>query len=71
MSKISTLRNVSLREIQFFELKIEHLRENEFSKETILNCLLGAQMGWINEIKNAKKSRDTANLSERKVTDLR
>ena len=71
MSKISTLRNVSLREIEFFELKIEHLRENEFLRETILNCLLGAQMGWINEIKNAKKSRDTANLSERKVTDLR
>ena len=40
--------------------KFEYLRENEFLRETILNCLPGAQMGWINEIKKAEKSRDTA-----------
>ena len=41
----------------------EYLRENEFFSETILDCLSGTQMGWINEEeKNAKKSRDTASL---------
>ena len=40
----------------------EYLRENEFFSETILDCLSGTQMGWINEKKNAKKSRDTASL---------
>ena len=40
-----------------------YIRENEFLRETILICLSGAQMGWINEIKNAKKFRDTATLS--------
>ena len=39
----------------------EYLCENEFFSETILDCLSGTQMGWINE-KNAKKSRDTASL---------
>ena len=41
----------------------EYLRENEFFSETILDCLSGTQMGWINEKKNAKKSRDTASLN--------
>ena len=40
--------------------KIKQLRENEFWRETILTCLSGAQMGWINKIKNCKKSRNTA-----------
>ena len=42
----------------------EYLRENEFFSETILDCLSGTQMGWINEKKNAKKSRDTASLKK-------
>ena len=32
------------------------------NKKLNLTCLSGAQMGWINEIKNAKRSRDTATL---------
>ena len=32
----------------------EYLRENEFFSETILECLSGTQMGWINE-KNYQK----------------
>ena len=39
------------------------IRENEFLSKTILACLLGAQMDSIHEIKNAKKSRDTAPLN--------
>ena len=38
------------------------LCENEFLSKTILACLSGAQMALIHEIKNAKKSRDTAPL---------
>ena len=41
----------------------EYLRENEFLSKTILACLSGAQMGSIHEIKNGKKSRDTAPLT--------
>ena len=40
----------------------EYLRENEFLSKTILACLSGAQMASIHEIKNGKKSRDTAPL---------
>ena len=40
----------------------EYLRENEFLSKTILVCLSGAQMASIHEIKNAKKSHDTAPL---------
>ena len=40
----------------------EYLRENEFLSKTILACFLGAQMASIHEIKNDKKSRDTAPL---------
>ena len=29
-------------------LKFEYLCENDFLRETILTCLSGAQMGWIN-----------------------
>ena len=43
--------------------KFKYLREYEFLRETILTCLLGAQMEWINEFKKCqKKSRDTATL---------
>ena len=45
-------------------LFLEYLRENEFLRETNLTCLSGAQMGWINEIKDAKKSHDTATLKQ-------
>ena len=41
----------------------EFLRENKLLSKTILACLSGAQMASIHEIKNAKKSRDTAPLS--------
>ena len=34
--------------------KFEDLRENEFLRENICTCISGAQMGWINEIENAK-----------------
>ena len=37
----------------------EYLHENELLRETISPFLSGAQMGWINEIKNAQTSRDT------------
>ena len=40
----------------------EFLCENELLSKTILACLSGAQMASIHEIKNAKKSRDTAPL---------
>ena len=46
--------------ISDFHLKFEYLQENEFLRENILTCLLGAKMGLNHEIKNAKKSRDTA-----------
>ena len=42
--------------------KFEYLCENEFLREIILTCLSEAHMLWIHEIKNAKKSRDTATL---------
>ena len=42
----------------------EFLRENELLSKTILACLSGAQMASIHEIKNAKKSRDTAPLND-------
>ena len=45
----------------------EYLRENEHFSKTILACLSGAQVDWIHE-KNAKKSRDSATLKERKKT---
>ena len=38
------------------------IKQNEFWRETILTYLSGAQMGWISELKNAKKSRDIATL---------
>ena len=40
----------------------EYLCENEFLRETILTCLLGAQVVWFMK-KNARKSRDTATLN--------
>ena len=40
----------------FLNFKLVYLRENEFLSETVLACLFGAQMGSINEIKNAKKN---------------
>ena len=40
----------------------EYLRENEFLSKTILACISRAQMASIHEIKNDKKSRDTAPL---------
>ena len=43
-------------ELNFSNKKLEYLRENEFLRKTILTCLLGAQVGWSNEIKNAKKN---------------
>ena len=43
--------------------KFEYLRENELLRKIILACLLGAQMGSINEKKlRFRKSRDTAPL---------
>ena len=30
-------------------VKFERIRENEFLRETIVTCLLGAHMGWIHE----------------------
>ena len=55
--------------LDFLDISISRLcavwycaESNNFS-ETILECFSGAQMGWINEKKNAKKSRDTASLS--------
>ena len=41
----------------------EFLRQNEHVSKSILACLSGAQMASIHEIKNSKKSRDTAPLS--------
>ena len=50
-------------ESNFSNYKFEYLRENDFLRETILTCLSGAKLGWINEIKKMlKKSRDTATL---------
>ena len=46
----------------FSNFKLEYLRENEFLSETVLACLFGAQMGSINEIKNAKKKLVTLPL---------
>ena len=44
----------------------KYLRENEFFRETILDCLSGTQMGWINkERKKCQKSRDTVSLSNK------
>ena len=42
----------------------EYLRENEFFSETILSCFSATQMGSINEIKNDKKTHDTATLND-------
>ena len=42
-------------ESNFFNFKLEYLRENEF--------LSGAQMGWIHEKNRGRKSRDTAPLT--------
>ena len=44
----------------FQNFKYEYLCKNEFLSGTVLASLFGAQMGWINEIKKAKKSCDTA-----------
>ena len=41
----------------------EYLRKNEFLSKTLLACLSGAQMASIHE-KKAKKSRDTAPLTD-------
>ena len=46
--------------------KFEYLREHEFLRETILTCLSGAQMCWINEI----KSRDTATFDHVRILIL-
>ena len=46
----------------------EYLRENEFFRETILDCLSGTQLGWINkERKKCQKSRDTVSLSNKSI----
>ena len=49
----------------------EYLCENKFLRETILTCLSGAQMGWIIEIKNTKKSRDFCHFNERSIKLLK
>ena len=36
---------------KFSNKTFEYPRENEFLRETILTCLSGAQMGWMNELK--------------------
>ena len=48
----------------------EYLRENEFFCETILDCLSGTQMGWINEKRNIKKPRDTASLRGARLVSI-
>ena len=64
------LRNKWLRAVLAFaesnvsNWKFEYLRENKFLNLTIFACLSGAQLGWIHIIKNAKKSRDTATLTD-------
>ena len=57
-----TPRRLTLRGVEFFELKFEYLRKNEFFSKTILNCLSGAQVGWIHRIKKRQQSGDTATL---------
>ena len=59
-----TPRSISLRGVKFFELHIEYLCENEFLREISLVCLSEALMGWINKIKNAKKSYGNATLTK-------
>ena len=49
---MSTLRRLTLRWVDFFEiLKFKYIRENESFSKTILACLLGAQVGWIHRKK--------------------
>ena len=47
----------------FQNLKYEYLCKNEILSEIVLACLFWPYTGCINEIKNAKKSCDTATLS--------
>ena len=49
----------------------EYLRKKELLSKTISACLSGAQMASIHEIKNFKKSRDTALLREHKLGHLK
>ena len=49
-----TLRRVQLRVAPSHVFR-EYLRENEFFSETILDCLSGTQMDWINEEKKCQK----------------
>ena len=51
-----------LAESNFLNFKFEYFRENEFLRKTIWACLLGDQMGSINEKSRGKKSRETAPL---------
>ena len=48
--------------LNFLNLKLEFLLENEFLRKTVLACLFGAQIGWINELQICQKSRDIATL---------
>ena len=48
--------------LNFLNLKLEFLLENEFLRKTVLACLFGAQMGWINELQKCQKSRYIATL---------
>ena len=57
---------LKIRLCESFEFFCECLSENEFLSKTIFACFLGAQMASIHEIKNGKKSRDTAPFKWRK-----
>ena len=61
---MSSPRSVRLCGVEFFELKIRISLRKRFLKRNHFHLLYlsGAQMGWINEIKNALKTGDTATL---------
>ena len=48
-------RSVILRRVEFFKLKIRISFHNQIFMRNFLACLSGAQMGWINEIKECQK----------------
>ena len=60
--KISTSRSVSLSGVEFFELQIRISPRKRIFKLNRFGLFIWAQMVSINEIKNAKKTRDTATL---------
>ena len=61
IKKSLTQHSVSLRGVTYLGIS----PQNRISKRHYFNlyCMLGAQMGWINEIKKCQKSGDTATLS--------